>query len=80
MTTICDYLKVNNSAKESLTMKYQEKEWIDIGNSPDEKTLIRLVLTRISCDVNQYHIFLDMLRNIKGMDIIVNKITGTVDT
>ena len=78
MGTICDHLRVNSRAKVSLTIKYEERGWIDIGESPDERTLVEQVLTRISSDVSQYHIFLEMLKAIKGMDIIVNKIEGMV--
>lgn len=76
MGTICDHLRVNSRAKELLTIKYEEKEWITLGESPNEKTLVEIVLTRISSDVNQYHIFIEMLKAIQGMDIIVNKIEG----
>ena len=72
------YLKVNSAAKQALTFKYQQKEWIDITESPDETSLVRLVLTRISFDPSQYRTFMDMLKGIIGMDIIVKKIEGTV--
>lgn len=72
------FLKVNSGAKQALTFKYQQKEWIDITESPDETSLVRLVLTRISFDPSQYHIFMDMLKGITGMDIVVKKIEGMV--
>ena len=78
MGTICDHLRVNSRAKESLIIKYEERGWIAIGESPDERTLVEQVLTRISSDVNQYHTLMEMLKAIKGMDIIVNKIEGMV--
>ena len=78
MGTICDYLRVNSRAKELLTIKYEEREWIAIGEGPNEKTLVEIVLNRISNDVSQYHIFIEMLKAIRGMDIIVNKIEGMV--
>ena len=78
MGTICEHLRVNSRAKELLTIKYEERGWIDISESPDERTLVQIVLNRISNDVSQYHIFIKMLKAIKGMDIIVNKIEGMV--
>lgn len=71
-------LKVNSAAKQALTFMYQQKGWIDISESLDEASLVRLVLTRISFDASQYRTFMDMLKAITGMDIIVKKIEGTV--
>ena len=39
---------------------------------------VRLVLTRISFDPSQYRIFMDMLKDITGMDIIVKIIEGMI--
>ena len=71
-------LKGNSAAKQALTFKYQEKGWIAITESPDETSLVRLVLTRISLDPSQYRIFMDMLKDTEGMDIIVNIIEGMI--
>lgn len=72
------YLKVDSAAKQALTFKYQQKEWIAITESPDETSLVRLVLTRISFDPSQYRIFMDMLKDITGMELIVKIIEGMI--
>lgn len=76
MGTICNHLKVNKGARESLTIKYEEKGWLALGETPNEKFLVEQVLTRISSDASQYHIFMDMLKEIVGMEIIWKKIKG----
>ena len=69
-------LQGNSAAKQALTFKYQEKQWINIYESPDETSLVRLALTRISFDPSQYRIFMGMLKDITGMDFIVKIIEG----
>lgn len=76
MGTIYDHLKINKGARESLTIKYEEKRWIALGESPNEKFLVEQALARISSDASQYHIFMDMLKEIVGMEIIWKKIRG----
>lgn len=78
MSAIYAHLQVNDEARKLLTMKYQEKSWIGIGESPEPSNLVPKALVRISGDASQYHMFMRMLKDIKGMDIVVNKIEGTV--
>ena len=52
------------------------KKWIDITEKPTEDELVILALTRIQQDPNQYDLFIDMLRNIPGMDLTVDGITS----
>ena len=75
---ITKHLKVNRSAKNDLTQKYREKMWIDITENPDEDSLIRLALIRIGTEVADFNVFIDMLNNTVGMNIIVTKIQSTL--
>lgn len=77
MDIIINHLRVDSVAKQDLIVRYQTKQWIDIFQSPDESTLVRVALSRISQDTTQYYIFMDMLRGIVGMSYIVEKIQGT---
>ena len=76
MSTIIEHLQVCGDHKEKLTIKYQEKEWIGFVEEPTHSALVRIALSRISGDPSQYHIFMDMLKTIAGMDIVVNGIEG----
>lgn len=75
--TISSSLRANSAAKAALIVKYQEKRWLDeTTETLDETWLVRLVLNRISIDDNQYDIFMEMLKDITGADLIVNKLKG----
>lgn len=69
-------LKGNSLAKETMIHKYQENKWIDLTECPDETSLVRLALHRITVDASEYHIFIKMLEGIVGMDLIKKKIEG----
>ena len=76
ITDITDCLKANNAAKDALILEYQKQEWIEPTATLNEKELVPLVLNRISNDAGQYDIFMDMLKKIEGMNLIVNNIKG----
>ena len=77
LTCITEYLKVNQPAKDSLTQKFQQHEWLDIVAKPTEEQLVKLALIRIENDVNQFAEFTTMLKQTAGMDLIVDKLKGT---
>lgn len=79
MAIIRDDLEVIDGAKESLIVKYMEKDWIDITEKPTAVKLPVVALNKISCDASQYHTFIDMLRSVVGMDLVVDEIEGMVD-
>ena len=77
MTTITAYLQVNNGSRATLVQKYKQKQWIPITEEPDAGALVTIALNRISMDASECDVFLDMLKGITGMDIIVKNIQGT---
>ena len=48
----------------------------NIAGKPTEDELVILALQRIQQDPNQYDLFIDMLRDIPGMDLTVDRITS----
>ena len=74
MTCIVDHLKVNEDAKKRLILKFIEEKWIDITSERNEDELVRTALGRIRKDANEYHKFIGMLKDITGMDQIVDGI------
>ena len=77
MDDIISTLKATPGATDKLTGKYKQEGWMAFTENPTEDKLVSLALRRIKQDPNQYDLFIDMLRCIKGMDITVNKITSS---
>jgi len=76
LSSIITALQSNPSARNSLRQKFKEKGWLSITNSPTEEQLVTHALGRIELDPNQYGKLIAMLKEISGMDLIVNKLTG----
>lgn len=74
MDTITTHLRVNSGAKGALVTKYQQRSWLSIATTPDVMELVTMALNRISNDEKQYDIFMEMIGDITGMDLIVDKI------
>ena len=77
MDDIITALKATPGATDKLTGKYKQEGWMAFTENPTEDKLVTLALQRIKQDPNQYDLFIDMLRCIKGMDITVNKSTSS---
>ena len=69
-------LQLNHCARDKLTRLYQRKKWLDIAARPAEDELVTLALERIKQDPSQFDLFIDMLRDIEGMDLIVTTLTA----
>ena len=76
LNSITKSLEVNQPAKDSLTQKFQEHEWLDIVAKPTEEQLVKLALIRIENDVKQYDKFIAMLEHTTGMNIMVDQLKG----
>ena len=76
LSDIIKALKLNPGAKEKLTSLYQQNEWLGIDESPVEDKLVRVALMRIEQDPSQFDLFIDMLGDVEGMDVIVNILRG----
>ena len=76
LSSIITALQSNPSARNSLRQKFKEKGWLSITDSPTEEQLVTRALGRIELDPKQYRVFLAMLRDIEGLDLIVNRLTG----
>ena len=76
LSDIVRALQLTPSAKQTLCLKFIEREWLDLSADPKEKDLVTQALGRIELDVNQFEVFVEMLRDIEGMDQIVQILTG----
>ena len=74
LNKIVDTLKSSPSAKETLTLRYKEKKWMDVREQLDEQALITIALQRIEMDCRQFDTFVSMLKDITGMDLVVKAI------
>ena len=70
------HLQANENAKTPLTDKYKSVGWLDHLATPNEHELVSHVMVRIEGDPKQYDVFIEMLKEIAGTDIIVQKLTG----
>ena len=69
-------LQLNHCARDELRRLYQRKQWLDIAARPAEGELVILALERIKQDPSQFYLFIEMLRDIPEMDLIVTTLTG----
>ena len=77
--TITDHLRVNRASQRSLTIAYKQKSWIQLGEEPGPDRLVEITLNRIERDVSEYYVFMTMLDDIVGMDLVVKEIEGIVN-
>ena len=76
LVAITRSLKLNEGAKDDLTLHYIAHKWLDASATPSERDLAKLALMKIEQDPKQYDVFLEMLRDTEGMSLLLAKITG----
>ena len=75
LVKIVRVLKARKAAGIALTLHYQQEGWLEVTEYPKEQELVTQALVRMKDDSSQYDKFLNMLRAIEGLDVIVNAIT-----
>ena len=78
LAIIIDAFHMVPSSSEILRSKFIESGWISFHQHPTEEELVILALGRIEMDTLQFQKFVTMLRDIKGMEPVVQQLTGTV--
>ena len=73
---ITHHLQGNEDAKEDLRLEYIKHEWLAKHASPKASALVEMALGRIELDVDEYEVFIKILKEIAGMGLIVGKLTG----
>ena len=76
LVVITEALESSPSSLDKLTLLYKQHKWLHIKEKPEESQLVILALERIKQDPSQFDLFMKMLCSIKGMDLIVTKLTG----
>ena len=74
--TITEALESSPSARDKLTLLYKQHKWLHIKEKPEESQLVTLALERIRQDPCQFDLFIDMLSDTEGMDLIMTTLTG----
>ena len=69
-------LKCNEAASKTLKQKFKEKNWLELTDDRDEEGLVILILNRIDLDVHSFEEFISILKDIAGMDLIVQLLEG----
>lgn len=73
-------LRVQPGAKDKLITKLQEKEWLEIGETPTVEAIMNCVLVQLEEDTTapaEYKIFIEMLQGITGLKQIVDLLEQT---
>ena len=70
------HLQANEEAKTSLTCKYKSENWLDHLATPSGHELVSQAMVRIEGDPKQYDMFISMLKEIAGTNVIIQKLTG----
>ena len=76
LVNITGYLQHNPAAKVDLARQFQAKGWLTPGDKVDPDTLLALVLQRIRFIPNEYDVFVAMLGEVVGTEIIVKALRG----
>ena len=69
-------LKSTPGARENLILHYIQHKWLGTTEDPPEDKLVKLAAVRITQDPSQFDLFIDMLRDTEGMDLIVTTLTA----
>ena len=71
LVSITKALKSTPGARENLILHYVQQKWLDTAENPVEGELVKVALVRIKQDPSQFDLFIDMLGDIEGMDLMV---------
>ena len=69
-------IKATPQALEDLQTHFKAKFWLSLTAKPDANDLAMQALNRITNNVKDYDVFMEMLSSVTGMDQIVGKIKG----
>ena len=70
-------LRANVEAERVLRQTFEQKGWIEMGTDTPGNKLMTVVLDRIKLSPDTYEEFMEMLGNIKGLDLIKVEIEDT---
>lgn len=75
---ITDALQCNQPASKKLKQKFKEEGWLESYGELKDDEISTLVLNRIKSNVSQFEVFISMLKDIAGMDLVVSKLNGMI--
>ena len=76
LESITATLKSNPTAFKSLRLKLIEKGWQSTTGKLTEEELLCVIADRIKLDASQYGDFMDMLKDIEGLDLVADMLTS----
>ena len=76
MEDIINALSSVTEARERLIVKYRGKGWLSQTASPTAGELVCQILERIRQKKSEYRVFMEMLKDIKGLDLVVDELRG----
>lgn len=73
---LTEHLQTDKEAKKRLFAKFVAKGWYRPGDCPSENELVNIALKRIEHTPSELGVFIDMLEQIAGTEIIVQDLKG----
>ena len=67
-------LMCNTAAHHALRLNVKSKGWLETYEKPTAEDLVSIILNRIEHNASDYSVFMDMLHNTDGMDLIAEKL------
>ena len=64
------------SANTALSIKFIQENWIEPGVKCSNDNLLESALAQILQKASQFQVFLSMLRDMAGMDLVVKQLQG----
>ena len=73
---ITNAIRMTPSAVDNMRQKFVQEDWLDPGRKPDEVELVNAALGRIQAKCSEFKVFIAILRDITGLDLIADKLEG----
>ena len=64
----------NTAAHHALRMSVKSKRWLEVYEKPTAEDLVSIILNCIKLEAGAYSVFMDMLHDTDGMDLIAKKL------
>lgn len=75
-TSLIETLKATPDARDALSNRFMQKGWIATTATSSESELVHLACNKIKQKASEYETVLKMLKEMEGMDIVVETLEG----
>lgn len=75
-TSLIETLKSTPGARDAFLHRFMQKNWIATTATPSESDLVLLACNKIKQKASEYETVLKMLKEMDGMDIVIENLEG----